>query len=85
MHNSGGGASPCSVPYLYKPTNTSKHEKKRKKKHHHQAAATQGEEWKRRLPVLIAARTINSCATTSLFLMFYIRMAAYFEGEILYS
>jgi hypothetical protein len=30
------------------------------------------------------ARTINSCATTSLFLMFYIRMAAYFEGEILY-
>jgi hypothetical protein len=38
-----------------------------------------------RLPLLIAARTINSCATTSLFLTFYIRMAAHFEGEILYS
>jgi hypothetical protein len=38
-----------------------------------------------RLPLLIAARTINSCATTSLFLPFYIRMAAHFEGEILYS
>jgi hypothetical protein len=38
-----------------------------------------------RLPLLMVARTLNSCATTSLFPMFYIRMAAHFEGEILYS
>jgi hypothetical protein len=38
-----------------------------------------------RLPLLIAARTINSCATISLFPTLYIRTAAHFEDKILYS
>jgi hypothetical protein len=86
MHNSGDGASPCWVPCLYKPTPLSTGKEKEKTPPPGCRYARRGvEKTATRLPLLIAAHTINSCATTSLFLTFYIRMAAHFEGNILYS